>query len=115
MSNRSPAKNRVQKDIHRLLTILMQREINDPKLFGIAVTRIEPSRGGQELTVYVHRMDSVDHAGLVHSLNRMRPHFEHEIRQALPKRRLPGISFKWDDVFDKSGVVLDLLNKIGQD
>ena len=113
MANRSSGKDRLQKDIHRLLTTLMQREIDDPKLFGITVTRLEPSKAKQGLTVYVHRMDEHDPADAVERLNRMRPHFEHELRKALPKRRFPSLRFSWDDAFDKSGAVNDLLSKIG--
>ena len=113
MANRSSGKERLQKDIHRLLTTLMQREIDDPKLFGVAVTRLEPSKAKQGMTVFVHRMDEDDPAAVVERLNKMCPHFEHELRRALPKRRFPSLRFRWDDAFDKSGVVNDLLSKIG--
>ncbi len=113
MANRSSGKDRLQKDIHRLLTILMQREIDDPKLFGITVTRLEASRAKQGMTVFVHRMDEHDSAAVVERLNKICPHFEHELRKALPKRRFPSLRFRWDDAFDKSGVVNDLLSKIG--
>jgi ribosome-binding factor A len=113
MANRPSGKDRLQKDIHRLLTILMQREIDDPKLFGITVTRLEPSRARQGMTVFIHRMDEDDPAAVVERLNKICPHFEHELRKALPKRRFPSLRFRWDDAFDKSGVVNDLLSKIG--
>ena len=113
MVNRSSGKDRLQKDIHRLLTTLMQREIDDPKLFGITVTRLEPSKAKQGMTVFVHRMNEDDSAAVVERLNKICPHFEHELRRALPKRRFPSLRFHWDDAFDKSGVVNDLLSKIG--
>lgn len=113
MTNRSSGKDRLQKDIHRLLTILMQREIDDPKLFGITVTRLEASKAKQGMTVFVHRMDEYDPAAVVGRLNKICPHFEHELRKALPKRRFPSLRFRWDDAFDKGGAVNDLLSKIG--
>ncbi len=112
MANRPTGKGRLQTDIHRLLTTLMQREIDDPKLFGVTVTRLEPSRAGQGITVYVHRMDEPDPASVVDRLNKMCPHFEHELRRALPKRRFPSLKFRWDDAFDKSSAVLDLLGRM---
>ncbi|MDX8404494.1 MAG: 30S ribosome-binding factor RbfA [Mariprofundaceae bacterium] len=112
MKNRPTGKSRLQTDIHRLLTTLMQREIDDPKLFGITVTRLEPSKARQGMTVFVHRMDESDPVSAVERLNKMRPHFEHELRRALPKRRFPSLQFRWDDVFDKSGSVMDLLSRI---
>lgn len=112
MTNRSSGRDRLQKDIHRLLTTLMQREIDDPELLGISVTRIETSKAGQGMTVFVHRMDVVDPRALTERLNRMCPHFEHELRKALPKRRFPSLRFGWDDAFDRSGNVIDLLNRM---
>jgi len=112
MMSRSSGQGRLHKDILRLLTTLMQREIDDPELFGIAVTRVESSKAGQGLTIFVHRMDSSDHRSIIERLNRMRPHFEHELRRALPKRRFPTLRFSWDDAFDRSGNVIDLLNRM---
>ena len=113
MANRPSGKDRLQKDIHRLLTTLMQREIDDPKLFGICITRIEPSKAKQGMTIFVHQMNENDPAAVVDRLNKMCPHFEHELRRALTKRRFPSLRFRWDDAFDKSGVVNDLLTKMG--
>jgi len=112
MAGRSSGQDRLHKDILRLLTTLMQREIDDPELFGVAVTRVEISRGGQGMTIFVHRMEAVDPRSIVDRLNKMRPHFEHELRRALQKRRFPSLKFSWDDAFDKSGSVMDLLSKL---
>jgi len=113
MANQSSGKGRLQKDIHRLLTTLMQREIDDPKLFGISITRLEPSKAKQGMTIFVHQMNEKNPASIVESLNKMCPHFEHELRRALPKRRFPSLRFRWDDAFDKSGVVNDLISQMG--
>lgn len=115
MSTRRPTtagKNRLQTDIHRLLTTLMQREIDDPKLLGVTITRLEPSKAQQGMSVYVHRVNETDPKDVVDRLNKIRPHFEHELRQALPKRRFPSLRFRWDDAFDKSSSVLDVLNQL---
>jgi len=42
----------------------------------------------------------------------MAPHFEHELRRAMPKRRLPKLQFRWDDAFEKSGDVLQMLRNL---
>ena len=110
--SQSSGKDRLQTDIHRLLTTLMQREIDDPKLFGVTITRLEPSKARQGMSVYVHRMNESEPSSVVERLNKMRPHFEHELRRALPKRRFPSLKFRWDDAFDKSGAVLDLLSNL---
>ena len=115
MSTRRPSssgKGRLQTDIHRLLTTLMQREIDDPKLFGVTITRIEPSKAQQGMNIYVHRMGDVDPKDIVARLNKICPYFEHELRRALPKKRFPSLRFRWDDAFDKSSSVLDVLSQL---
>jgi ribosome-binding factor A len=112
MHKPSSGKDRMQTDIHRLLTTLMQRDIDDPKLFGITITRLEASKAKQSMTVYVHRMQESDPVGVVSRLNKICPHLEHGLRRALPKRRLPSLTFRWDDAFDKSSTVLDLLSQL---
>jgi len=112
MSKQFSGKDRLQKDIHRLLTTLMQREIDDPLLLGVTITRLESSKAGQGMSIFVHAMGSGDSGAVVERLNRMRPHFEHELRRALPKRRFPSLRFCWDDAFDKSGSVMDLLSQL---
>ena len=42
----------------------------------------------------------------------MTPHFEHELRRALAKRRLPKLRFRWDEAFEKSGDVLQMLRNL---
>jgi len=108
----SSGKGRLQTDIHRLLTTLMQREIDDPKLFGVTITRIEPSKAKQGMSIYVHRMEDADPKDIVDRLNKMLPRFEHELRRALPKKRFPSLRFRWDEAFDKSSSVLEVLNRL---
>lgn len=90
----------------------MQREIDDPKLLGVTITRLEPSKAQQGMSVFVHRMNETDPKDVVDRLNKIRPYFEHELRQALPKKRFPSLRFRWDAAFDKSSSVLDVLNQL---
>ena len=38
----------------------------------------------------------------------------HELRRALPRRRLPTIRFVWDEPFTEGGRVLDILKRLGE-
>ncbi|MDX8390109.1 MAG: 30S ribosome-binding factor RbfA [Mariprofundaceae bacterium] len=111
MSAAPAASSRLQRDIHRLLTTVMQREIDDPLLFDLAITRLELAHGSHVVSVYVHRSGhDIDHADIVRRLNRISPHLEYQIKQALARRRLPGLRFFWDDAFDATSKVLDILH-----
>ena len=113
MRTLSPVQQRLLTDIQRLLSTLLIRDVADPRLFNISITRVE-SPGRQMVTVYVYRADEEDQKAILNALVKLTPHFEHELRRALPKRRLPRLRFKWDDAFEKSGDVLMMLRNLEQ-
>lgn len=92
-----------------MLATLLIRDISDPRLQGVSITHVEPSRGSHALTVWVHRFNETEVRELMRGLERMKPHFEHELRRAMPRCRIPSIQFAWDKAFDESGRVLELL------
>jgi len=108
MSPNPAGRLRLHADVHRLLGIMLQRDVSDPRLAGVAVTRIEAARHGRLLKVWVHGMD-VDPEMCVTLLNRLRPHFMHGLRRALPRRRLPELRFVWDKGLDTAAEIDRLL------
>lgn len=108
----NPAQARLYADIKRLLSTLMQRDIADPRLLGMCITRMEPSHGGQQLRVWVHKPDAVDTDVCVDRLNHLASHFSHELRRAMPKRRLPQLQFFWDKSIESGGDMIRLLHSL---
>ncbi len=96
--------------MHRLLTILLQREIEDPMLVGISLTRFELMDANGEAIAYVHSMLDLDKQESVKRLNRLKPHILHLLRKAMPKKRLPELVFRWDDALDKTHQVMDTMD-----
>ncbi len=106
------SQQRFLTDIHRLLATLLYRDIADPRFNGVTITRMEPS-GRQLLTVWVYHNGETDQKACIEALNRMAPHFSHEMRRVLSKKfRLPSLQFKWDINFEKSGDVLQMLRDL---
>jgi len=111
MHKASAGKQRFIADVQRLLSTLLMRDVSDPRFAGVTITRIEAS-GRQLLTIWVYRGEETDQRGCVDALNRMAPHFGHELRRAMPKRRIPELRFSWDSAFEKSGDVLMMLRQL---
>jgi len=109
----STSHHRLHADIRRLLSTLLQRDVSDPRLADISITRIDPVSGGHTLVVWVHGFHTEDKADCIRRLNRLVPHFMHALRHALPRRRLPDITFHWDRAVDEGGRVLDILQQLG--
>jgi len=111
MRHQTPAQQRLLADIQRLLSTLLARDVADPRLAGISITRLEAS-GRQLITVWIYRSNEENEKLCLHALERMTPHFEHQLRRALTKRQLPKLRFQWDHAFEKSGDVLMMLKKL---
>lgn len=108
----SPAQGRLHTDIKRLLSTLMQRDIADPRLIGTCITRVDPSHGGQSVRVWVHKFDEGDTDVCIDRLNHLASHFSHELRRAMPKRRLPKLLFCWDKSIEDGGNMIRLLHSL---
>jgi ribosome-binding factor A len=106
----STSQARLGADIQRLLSLLLQREVADPRLMDITIARAEPAHGGQQLILWVHKPGEKEPDYCIRHLNRLAPHFSHKLRRSLSRRRLPKLVFRWDDAIDSG--VMDLLHAI---
>ncbi|MDX8401181.1 MAG: ribosome-binding factor A [Mariprofundaceae bacterium] len=111
MDRSSASQRRLIADVQRLLSTLLAREVSDPRVEGVCITRVA-STGRHNLTVFVHRTPTGDIDSCMSALGRMTPHFEHELRRAIPRRRIPSIRFAWDEAFDKGGEVMAMLARL---
>jgi len=111
MAYSNPAQSRLYADIQRLLSTLLVRDIADPRLQGLAITRVEPSTGSHLVTIWVHGLDH-NAEFCMKQLNKMKPHFEHALRRGMARRRVPSLRFKWDEAVDRSEAVLRQLRNI---
>jgi len=112
---RHTGKARLYADMRRLLATLMQRDISDPRLAGICITRLEPVHGGQQLRIMVHKPGETERDICIDRLNHLAPHLAHELRRAMPKRRLPGLKFCWDDSIEGAANITSLLASLDYD
>jgi ribosome-binding factor A len=111
MKSAPTGRRRLLADIQRLLSTLLLRDVADPRFVGASITRVENS-GRQSVTVWMYHAGEFDRKACMQALERMTPHFEHELRHALAKRRLPKLRFRWDEAFEKSGDVLQILRNL---
>jgi ribosome-binding factor A len=112
MVSKSPAKHRIQADIQRLLTTMIQRDANDPCFLGMVITSVDVSRDNQSALIKVHGMKRDEADMLVDRLTRMSPHLAHGLRRSLGKKRLPKLNFSWDTALDAGNDMVELLNKL---
>jgi ribosome-binding factor A len=112
MSTQSPAKQRIQTDIQRLLTTMIQRDADDPCFLGMVITSVDVSRDNQSAVIKVHGMQRDGADDLIAKLQRMAPRLEHGLRRSLAKKRVPKLNFSWDSALDAGNDMVELLNKL---
>jgi len=109
--------HRLQRDIMRLLTELLRRDVDDPQLSMLTLTGVEISHGSYDATVRVcgYGVSEEDAKSMIKRLSRMGPHFEHSLRRALKKKVIPKLHFVWDQSMDKTAEMMALLRDIRHD
>ncbi|MDQ6990069.1 MAG: ribosome-binding factor A [Mariprofundaceae bacterium] len=111
-ASKTPTQQRFQADMHRLLTTILQRDVEDPMLLGLSLTRFEMTDQQGQAIAYVHSMLPIEEKECVARLNRLKPHLLHILRKAMPKKRMPALLFRWDDALDKTHQVMDTMDAL---
>jgi len=109
---KKPSKHRMESDIQQLLTILLQRDINDPCLLGTVITSVDVSRDNQSAVIQVHGMKREEADMVTERLMRLASHFEYELRRSMQRKRIPSLKFTWDTTLDRGNDMVELLNKL---
>jgi ribosome-binding factor A len=112
MASEARAK-RVADRIHEELAEIVQREVSDPRLVGIAVTSVEVDRELAYATIYVTSFLSDNPqeevlAGLESAQGFLRRHLARRIQV----RSFPQLRFRWDDSQIQAERIDELLNQI---
>ena len=98
--------------MQHFLTTLLQRDVNDPCLLGTVITAVDVSRDNQSAVIKVHGMKRDESPLVVQRLMRLAPHFEHELRRVMKRKRFPKLHFVWDTALDTGNDMVERLNKL---
>jgi ribosome-binding factor A len=104
------------EEIHRELSVLIQRESRDPRLARVTVTGVKVSADLRRATVYATALGEPEEqaeaiAGLKHATSFLR----RELAARLQFRRVPELVFEFDQSVARSQHILDLLDQIHRD
>ena len=107
---------RVGEELRHVLSQLFLRgELSDPELFGVYITisevRISPDLANA--TVYVTQLGGKERKkSIVDALSRATPFLRHKIAQRIYLRRVPNLSFEYDNSFEHAERISKLLKDI---
>jgi len=107
-------RERYRADLQNHLSVLLRRDVSDPRLQGVSVTRIDLGRGNDAVHIWVHSMLETDGDMVTAGLQRLAGFFRHTLGKSLHRRRVPALQFHWDMAFEQGNEMVELLNKMSR-
>ena len=110
-----PRKNeQLTSRITEILSDALSREVSDPRLDEVGITRVELSSDGAFARVYVssYTGNDMEVSEVLKVLRRASGFLRKHLAGRLQVRTVPELRFLWDDSVKKGEKVLSLLRKI---
>ncbi len=105
---------RVNQLIRQEISELLQREIKDPRLSRfIAVTEVDTSSDLRHAKIYISFISSQpEKQAALDALTGAANFFRKEMVRNLRLRRIPELSFHWDDSIEHGAHIMDLIDQV---
>jgi len=105
---------RVNNLIRREISELLQRQVKDPRLGNfIAVTEVSASPDLRYAKIFVSCIGSVEERQeTISALVAASGFFRNELGRRLKLRRIPELSFQWDDSIERGAHLLNLIDQV---
>jgi ribosome-binding factor A len=105
---------RVNTLIRREISELIQNHLRDPRLGEfVAVIEVETSSDLRHARVFVSGIGGrQDEAGTIDALNRAAGFMRTELAKKVSLRRVPELSFHWDDSIEHGDRILRLIDEV---
>jgi len=106
---------RVASEMQKELALILQREVQDPRLGFVTVNEVELSKDLAVAKIYftVLNADSSGKQRNLEVLNEMAPFLRHELAKRMRLRHISELQFHYDNSFDTGMRVDELLRETG--
>ena len=108
---------RINQLIRREISDLLSRYVKDPRLGGfITVTGVEVSHDLHYAKGFVSFLGSDEEKKeALKTLKAAAGYFHAELAQRLQMRRVPDLTFHWDDSIERGSRILDIIDRIDRE
>ena len=108
---------RVNNLIRQEISELLQRQVKDPRLGSfVAVTEVSTSPDLRYAKIFVSRIGGEEERQETLSvLAAASGYFRNELARRLRMRRIPELSFEWDDSIERGARLLQLIDRVSGD
>jgi len=107
---------RISDRIHQELSLVLQREVADPRLAMVTVTEVEVDRELAFATIYVTALGTQDRMNEVLSaLESARGYLRRELAARVRLRHFPQLRFQWDFSYERGTRIDELFDKLNSE
>jgi ribosome-binding factor A len=107
---------RVRQRILELITLILEREVQDPRLMSVNVTHVELSGDLGYAKVFVSApQDEGESEEMMHALERASRYFRRRIAENMDLRFAPEIHFQLDHSIEKGERFLRILDQVQEE
>ena len=104
--------DRVAEQLHREISSIMQRQVSDPRLQSLTITRVKLSPDLKNAKVFVMPLGGKKKDDVLDSLNKVSGRIKKIISNNLSLRQTPKLIFKIDETFEYANKIHHILEKI---
>jgi len=107
---------RINNLIRQEISELLQRQVKDPRLGSfVAVTEVSTSSDLRYAKIFISRIGGEGRQETLNVLAAASGFFRKELARRLRLRRIPELSFRWDNSIERGARLLDLIDKVSMD
>ncbi|MHC5225150.1 30S ribosome-binding factor RbfA [Ignatzschineria sp. LJL83] len=111
MSNNSRLK-RIDEQLRQELSMLIRKEISDPRASMVSITLVETVRDFSHAKVYVTYLGPEEERGeIIDLLHEYAQEFRRQLGKILRLRTIPRFHFIYDDLLEKSNAMTSLITE----
>ena len=105
--------DRIAGRIRQILSVLILREVSDPRLQGLTVTDVEIDSELMYARIYVNALGEEERMPeIMGALKQAKGFLRREVGKRLSLRRVPDMGFYWDESLDRGARMDMLLNQL---
>lgn len=107
---------RIQDQIQRVLTEILEGKVNDPRVEGVYITDVSVDRELDYANVYVSSLDGEDRIEeILSGLENASGFIRYTLSQEVKLRVMPKLRFYWDETPDRADRIESLLAEIREE
>ncbi len=112
----NPSFGRLESQIKQKIAVIIQRDLTDPRLGFLTVTRVKLTRDKHYCKVYYSVLGSAgDRSKAAHALEDARGHIQSLLGRTLHTRTLPILQFQFDESIEGAIRVSSILDDLARD